>query len=393
MLKGKRILLGVTGSIAAYKSVEIVRRLVEGKADVTVIMTEAACRFVQPLTFESVSGNPVFVNPFEGYFKHIELIKKADLFLVAPASANTINKFACGIADNLLSTAWLSYEGPSLVAPAMNSRMYKNPVVQKSIKELARRGVIFAGPETGDLACGEEGIGRLSEVSVIVEHVKAILADKDLKGHRILITAGPTREALDPVRFLSNRSSGKMGFALAEVAVRRGADVTLISGPTALKPPADINFIPVESARDMGKAAFKVFPKSTSVIMAAAVCDFAPAASGKSKFPKSGALTINLKGTPDILQMMGRKKGRRILVGFAAESGKDIKRAMGKLNSKNLDLIILNDITQKGAGFDVDTNIVTMITKKGETTDLPKMKKEEVANIILDSMIKLKSKN
>ncbi len=392
MLNGKNILLGVTGSIAVYKAVEIARKLTEDGANVTAVMTESACRFVSPTTFEAVSGRPVYTNLFEGYFRHINLVKESHLLIVAPASANTISKFACGIADNLLSTTYLVYEGPVLIAPAMNSRMYKKPVVQKNIKELAKSGIIFIGPESGKLACGEDGIGRMAEVSDIIESVKSALTTKDLTGHNILVTAGPTRESIDPIRFLSNRSSGKMGFAIATAAHRRGAKATLISGPAALKPPDGVSFIPVENAADMRSAVSRSFNKSTSVIMAAAVCDFAPSVTSKSKIPKINNLTINLKETPDILKEIGRKKGKRFLIGFAAETGMNIQRAKEKLRDKNLDLIVLNDVTQKGAGFDVDTNIVNIITKKGEITELPLMKKEELADIILDRVLQLSPK-
>jgi phosphopantothenoylcysteine decarboxylase/phosphopantothenate--cysteine ligase len=392
VLDGKNILLGVTGSIAAYKSIDIVRRLSEEGANITVVMTEAACRFISPLTFETVSGRPVYTDLFHGYFRHISLVKESHLLIVAPATANTINKFACGIADNLLSTIWLAYEGPALIAPTMNSRMYKKPVVKKNINELTKIGINFIGPESGALACGEEGIGRMAEVADIIEAAKSILTPKDLSGHNILITAGPTREPIDPVRFISNRSSGKMGFALATAAFRRGAKVTLISGPTVLKPPLGISFIPVERAIDMETTVIKSLHKSTSVIMAAAVSDFAPSVTSKSKIPKAKEMSINLKETPDILQKIGRKKGNRLLIGFAAETGKNIKNAEKKLRDKNLVLIVLNDITQKGAGFEGDTNIVTIIDKKGKITDYPLMKKEEVANIILDRILQMRMK-
>jgi len=394
VLEGKNILIGVTGSIAAYKSVDIARRLSEEGANITVIMTESACRFVSPLVFETVSGGHVHADLFHGYSRHISLVKESHLLVVAPATANTINKFACGIADNLLSTIWLAYEGHTLIAPAMNSRMYKKPVVKKNIKELTKLGVNFIGPESGALACGEEGVGRMAEVADIIAAVKSILTPKDLSGHNILITAGPTREPIDPVRFISNRSSGKMGFAIATAAFRRGAKVTLISGHTALKPPAGISFIPVERAVDMETTVIKNLHKSTSVvIMAAAVSDFAPSVTSKSKIPKAKEITINFKKTPDILQKIGRKKGNRLLIGFAAETGKNIKNAEKKLRDKNLDLIVLNDVTQKGAGFELDTNIVTIIDRKGKITDYPLMKKEEIANIILDNVLSIFTRN
>ena len=392
MLNGKNILFGVTGSIAAYKSLEIIRRLTEEGASVTVIMSESACRFVSPLTFEIISGKPVYTDLFEGYVRHINLVKEAHLLMVAPATANTINKCAYGIADNLLCTVWLSYEGPALMAPAMNARMYRNSIVQQNIKSLAQRGVIFVGPESGDLACGEEGVGRMSDVSDVVDTVKCILAQKDLRGHRILVTAGPTRESFDPVRFISNRSSGRMGFAIAEAAHRRGAEVTLISGPTMLKPPRGVSFIPVERATDMEKAVLKKFRKATSAIMAAAVCDYTPSERNKSKIPKKKDFALKLRETPDILQKLGKRKDKRLLIGFAAETGNDKKRAQDKLKRKNLDLIVFNDVTRKGAGFDTDTNIVSLMSRDGDIHDLPLMRKEEIAESILDWIAKHKSK-
>jgi phosphopantothenoylcysteine decarboxylase/phosphopantothenate--cysteine ligase len=392
VLNGRNILFGVTGSIAAYKSLEIIRRLTEEGATVTVIMSKSACRFISPLTFEIISGRPVYTDLFEGYVRHINLVKETHLFMIAPATANTINKCACGIADNLLCTAWISYEGPALMAPAMNSRMYRNSIVQENVKSLARRGVIFVGPESGDLACGEEGVGRMSDVSDVVETVKYILAQKDLRGHRILVTAGPTRESFDPVRFISNRSSGRMGFAIAEAAQRRGAEVTLISGPTMLKPPRGVSFIPVERATDMERAVLKNFRKATSAIMAAAVCDFTPSEKSKSKIPKRKDFVLKLRETPDILQKLGKRKEKRLLIGFAAETGNNKKRSQDKLKRKNLDLMVFNDVTRKGAGFNTDTNIVSLMSRDGNIHDLPLMRKQEIAESILDWIAKHKSK-
>jgi phosphopantothenoylcysteine decarboxylase/phosphopantothenate--cysteine ligase len=391
VLKGKNILLGITGSIAAYKSVDLARRLVEEGAHVTVVMTESACRFVSPLTFETVSRKPTYTNLYEGYVSHISLVKESDFFIIAPATANTINKLAQGIADNLLTTLWLSYEGPSLLAPAMNSRMYKNSFVKKSLRALEKRGINLVGPESGSLACGEEGVGKMADISDIAEAVRTSLSPKNLSGQRMLITAGPTREFIDPVRYLSNCSSGKMGFSLAKAAFRRGAEVTLVSGPTGQRPPGGISFIPVQKSAEMSTAVLKALRKSTSVIMAAAVADFTPLYSGKTKFPKANTFNMQLKKTPDILEKIGKAKGNRILVGFAAETGKNIENAKKKLKQKNLDLIVLNDITRKGAGFEVDTNIVTLIDREGKITEYPLMKKEEVAEHILNHIIQLQS--
>lgn len=383
------ILLGVTGSIAAYKAVEIARRLIDEGFIVQVVMTKAACNFITPLTLESVTGKPVLTDLFSDPYSHINLTKESHLLLIAPATANTINKLSCGIADDLLSNLWLTYMGPILIAPAMNHRMYRHPSVQKSIKELQKSGVKFIGPVSGSLACGEEGEGRMADVAVIVEAAISALTQKDLKGQNILVTAGPTIEAIDPVRFISNRSSGKMGYAIARAAARRGANVTLISGPTNLQAPENVSFINVEKASEMESAVLKHLPKATAVIMAAAVADFAPATVNKSKITKNDISSITLKKTADILKKTGKIKGKRILIGFAAETGKNIENAKSKLKEKNLDLVVLNDITQKGAGFDVDTNIVAIIDKKGKITDYPLMKKIEVANVILDRMLQV----
>ncbi len=386
MLNKKKVLLGVTGSIAAYKAVDIARRLKEEGADVHVVMTGAACRFIPPYTLEAMTGNPVHTELFNDSFQHINLPKESDLFMVTPVTANTINKFACGIADDLLSNIWLTYEGPVIMAPAMNHRMYRNPIVQKNIKELKKLNVQFVGPATGSLACGEEGAGRLAEVSEIVEAVITSLTPKDFKGQNVLVTAGPTIEPIDPVRFISNRSSGKMGYAVAKAAARRGANVTLVSGPSLQKASDNISFITVETASEMEKAVFKYLPKATTVIMAAAVSDFSPSINAKVKLEKSTITDLKLKKNSDIAAKVGKKKGKRVLVGFAAETGNNVERAKDKLNNKNLDLIVMNNVMLKGAGFDVDTNIVTIIDKKGYITEHPIMKKIDVANMILDKI-------
>ncbi len=387
-----KILLGITGSIAAYKSVEIGRRLIDEGYSVQVVMTKSACNFITPLTLESVTGKPVLTDLFSDPFSHINLSKESSLLLIAPATANTINKLRCGIADDLLSNLWLTHEGPTLIAPAMNHRMYRHFSVQKSIKELQKLGVNFVGPVSGSLACGEEGEGRMADVSTIVEAAIAALTQKDLKGQHILVTAGPTLEAIDPVRFISNRSSGKMGYAIAKAALRRGAKVTLISGPTSQMPLEGVYFISVEKASEMETAVLKHLPKATAVIMAAAVADFAPAIINQSKITKNNISSITLKKTTDILKKTGKIKNKRILIGFAAETGKNIENAKAKLKEKNLDLIVLNDVTQKGAGFNVDTNIVTIIDRKGKVADYPLMKKIEVANVILDGLLEVRKR-
>jgi phosphopantothenoylcysteine decarboxylase/phosphopantothenate--cysteine ligase len=389
VLKNRNILLGVTGSIAAYKSVEVARRLMDEGAVVNVVMTDAACRFITPYTFEAVTGNAAVTDLFKNPYSHLDLSKDAHLFIIAPATANTINKLSCGIADNLLSNLWLTYRGPILMAPAMNSRMYLNPLVQKHIKTLKKTGVNFTGPAQGSLACGEEGIGRMAEVNEIVEAAISSLAEKDLSGRRVLVTAGPTREPIDPVRYISNRSSGKMGYAVARAALRRGAKVTLISGPSSLTPPEGTKFISVERASEMEFSVMKHLNKSDIVIMTAAVSDFSPASTPKVKFKKNAITSIDIIKNTDILKKISSKKGRRRLVGFAAETGNAIKNVGEKLKDKKLDLIVLNDVTKKGAGFDVDTNIVTIIDKKGRITELPLMKKIDVADAVIDKVVQL----
>jgi len=392
VLKGKKILFGITGSIASYKSIDIIRRLISEGATVNVVMTGSAGRFVPPYTFEVITGRHVFTDLFGDPFSHINLPNEADLFIIAPATANTISKFACGIADNLLCSIWLAYKGPAIIAPAMNSRMYLKPVVKKNIRELSAAGVIFTGPSSGSLACGEEGIGRMADADEIVEEVISVLSPKDLVKHKILVTAGPTVEPLDPVRFISNRSSGKTGFEIARAALRRGADVTLVSGPSCLKPPAGVNLIAVESAVDMEKAVLKHLRGKTALVMAAAVADFRPSKKDISKQMKSEVKEVKLRKSPDILRKAGIRKGRRFHIGFAAETGKNISNAKKKLQEKNLDLIVLNDVLEKGAGFFSDTNIVTLIDSSGKVKEYPKMMKIDVANIILDRLPPLKKR-
>ncbi len=389
MLKGRSILFGITGSIAAYKSADVVRRLVELGAEVNVVMTNASTRFVTPYLFETITGKPVHTDLFEDPYSHINLSKNAGLFIIAPATANTINKMSAGIADNLLSNLWLTYKGPVLMAPAMNTRMYDNPVVKKNIRGLSKMGVQFIGPATGNLACGEEGKGRMSDTGDIVEAVIAALTDRDLAGEKLLVTAGPTREPMDAVRFISNRSSGKMGYAIAEAAKQRGADVILVSGPSAEMPAGGIKFIGVEKASEMKQSVEKNLAWSSSVIMTAAVSDFTARNIHKEKLKKNAITTLELKKSDDILKSISLKKGKRVVIGFAAERGRNIENARKKMMDKKLDLIVLNDISSKGAGFDVDTNIVTIIGKRGDLTDYPLMKKTEVANVILDRLVEL----
>ena len=390
VLRNKSILLGVTGGVAAYKAVDLIRRLREEGSSVTVIMTEAAKNFITPLSLEVASQDRVYSDLFSDPMAHITLPFNADVMVIAPATANIIGKFARGIADDLLSTSLLSFRGKVIIAPSMNWRMYENPVFQENLRYLLSRGVIQVGPEKGGLACGEEGLGRMSDVSEIVESIKSSLTKKDLLKEKVIVTAGPTREYLDPVRFISNRSSGRMGYAIAGAALRRGAEVTLISGHSSLSPPKGVNFIPVETAADMFEAVNKELNLSTVLIMSAAVSDFMPSKKFKNKIEKSGELLLKLNKTPDILSEVGKKKNRPFIIGFAAEAGRGVERAEKKLKEKNMDMIIFNDVTEVGSGFDVDTNKVVIIDKE-KKIKLPLMSKNSVADAILDRLVEIRT--
>jgi len=397
MLKERQILLGISGGIAAYKACELVRLLIRAGARVQVVMTENAARFVSPLTFATLSQKPVYVNMFDqasGPLVHIELADKAELLVIAPATANIIGKIANGIADDLLSTLYLAARAKVLVCPAMNVNMYEHPAVQENLKKLKERGVMVLEPDSGELACGWEGKGRLPEPDLILEACEYAVAEKDFLGKKIMITAGPTREAIDPVRFISNRSSGKMGYALSRAAKARGAEVVLISGPTSLRPPLGVKLVKVESAEEMKKACEKYSKDANVIIKAAAVADFTPKARVGAKIKKEkGAPVIEFEKTPDIVAELGRKKRPdQILVGFAAETEDLVKNAKRKLREKNLDIIVANDISKKGAGFDVDTNIATILPRAGRTEYLPKLTKLELSYKILDKITKLLSR-
>lgn len=386
VLKNKKILLGVTGGVAAYKSVDLVRRLKDEGASVTVIMTDASKNFITPLSLEIASENRVCSGIFDDPMSHINLPREADIMLIAPATANIIGKFANGIADDLLSTCFLSFKGRVVIAPSMNWRMYDNPIFQENLRRLISYGVIQAGPDKGTLACGEEGIGRMADAGEIIETIKSALSKKDFFKKKIIVTAGPTREYLDPVRFLSNRSSGKMGYAIARACIRRGAEVVLISGPSCLEQPHGLkSFSRVETAQEMKDAMFKYLPQTDVVIMAAAPADFSPEKKGKTKIEKSGKLSVNFKNTPDILSEMGKLKNKPLLVGFAAETGRRLDRAKKKLIQKNADIIVFNNVTAVGSGFDVDTNEITIIRKNKELS-LPLMTKNAAAEAILDAV-------
>jgi phosphopantothenoylcysteine decarboxylase/phosphopantothenate--cysteine ligase len=391
MLTGKSIILGITGSVAAYKSIELIKRLRQEGASVKVIMTEASKRFVTPLSIELASGGNVYSNMFEHPLSHVSLPAESNLFVIAPATANIISKYANGIADDMLSTTLLSFEGRVIIAPAMNWRMYENPVFQKNLQYLVSIGVKTVGPEKGSLACGEEGIGRMSDIDKIMEAIRNVFIKQDMAGEHVLVTAGPTREYIDPVRYISNRSSGKMGYALAKVAKSRGADVTLITGPVSLNPMDDVNIIQVETANDMFKAVMDNIPYSTVFVMSAAVADFMPVKAESSKIEKKDALSLNLKKTVDILEEVGRLKKRPFTVGFSAETGYRLDRARKKLIDKNIEMIVFNDVSKKGAGFDVDTNEVVIIDRTGEKI-LQMMSKENVAVAIFDRICELMGK-
>ena len=396
-LAGKTVVLGVTGGIAAYKSVEIVSRLRKLGATVRVIMTEHATRLVAPLTFETLSNGPVAVDTFareESWdVKHISLAKAADVFAVAPATANILAKMACGIADDMLSTTLLATKAPILAAPAMNTNMWTAEATRANCETLRKRGVRFIGPEGGFLACGDEGAGRMSEPAAIVEAITELLCPKrDFAGLRVMVTAGATRERLDPVRFLSNDSSGKMGFALAAAARDRGAEVTLVCGAVTAEPPADVPIVRVESTQDLFDAVTGLAPGMDVIIQAAAPADyrFAQVWPEKLKKREGAPLTLELVENPDVAAAVGRmKRPGQTLVGFAAETEHLQANAEGKLAKKNLDLIVANDVTRPGAGFNVDTNIATLITREG-VTERPLQSKRALAEDILDRVAALR---
>ena len=395
MLKGRKIVLGVTGGIAAYKAAELVRELVKAQAEVHVVMTRNAQAFIAPLTFQTLSGNPVTTELFnlmaESEIGHIALAARAEVLVIAPATANIIGKIVAGIADDMLTTIVMATQAPVLLAPAMNVHMWENPICQENIQRLRSRGYHFIDPEAGELACGYEGKGRLAEIPAIVEEIRVLLSPKDFSGEKILVTAGPTEESIDPVRFLSNHSSGKMGFALARAARRRGAEVTLISGPTALSVPPQIKYIAVRSAAQMREAVLNHLESASILIMAAAVSDYRPKQRAPEKIKKSKLETVlELELNPDILAEAGKKKNSRIMVGFAAETENLLQNTREKLEKKNLDLIVANDVTLPGAGFKADTNIVKIMDRSGKVEELPLMTKEDLADCILDRIALLK---
>jgi len=391
MLEGKRVVLGITGGIAAYKAAELTRGLVKKGAQVRVIMTQSAKEFIAPLTMQTLSGNPVstemFLPPQNFNIEHIYLSDFADILVIAPATANIIGKIASGIADDLLSTTVMAATVPVLICPAMNVNMLASAAVQENMTRLAARGFHLLEPGYGELACKAEGAGRLPDIPDIVEEIEDILTVKDLAGEHVLITAGPTREPLDPVRFITNYSSGKMGYATAVAAKRRGAEVTLVSGPTNLPVPSGVRFVGVSSAREMRDAVLAHYAEATAIIKTAAVADYRPAVRSDMKIKKKeGAFSLSLERNPDIIEEVGRVKGNRLLIGFAMESENLLENAGEKLRKKNMDYIVANMINVEGAGFQTDTNIVTIIGRDGKIEKLPMMDKILVADRILDKI-------
>ena len=393
MLKGKTVLLGVTGGIAAYKIANLASALVKLHADVNVIMTQNATNFINPITFESLTGNKCIVDTFDRNFKfkveHIALAELADVFMVAPASANIIGKIANGIADDMLTTTFLACKKKKILAPAMNTNMYENPIVQDNIKKLKDYGMEIIEPATGYLACGATGSGKLPDEKILLEYIlREVAYEKDLSGKTVLVTAGPTREAIDPVRFISNHSTGKMGYAIARGASLRGARVILVSGPVSLEPPLFAELVPVVSAEDMYNAVMKYKDEADIIIKSAAVADYTPVTISSEKIKKQdGDMRIELRRTKDILKELGQsRRENQFICGFAMETENLIENAVKKLESKNVDMIVANSLKTEGAGFGTDTNVVTFITEDGKT-ELPLMSKDEVAMKILDAAV------
>lgn len=393
MLKGKTVLLGVTGGIAAYKIANLASALVKLHADVNVIMTQNATNFINPITFESLTGNKCIVDTFDRNFKfkveHIALAELADVFMIAPASANVIGKIANGIADDMLTTTFMACKKKKILAPAMNTNMYENPIVQDNIKKLKDYGMEIIEPATGYLACGTTGSGKLPDEKILLEYIlREVAYEKDLSGKTVLVTAGPTREAVDPVRFISNHSTGKMGYAIARAASLRGARVILVSGPVSIEPPLFAELVPVVSAEDMYNAVMKYKDDADIIIKSAAVADYTPVTASSEKIKKQdGDMRIELKRTRDILKELGQsRRENQFICGFAMETENLIENAVKKLESKNVDMIVANSLKTEGAGFGTDTNAVTFITKDGKT-ELPLMSKIDVAMKILDKTV------
>ncbi len=396
MLAGKTVLLCVSGSIAAYKIAYLASALKKLKADVHVLMTRNATNFINPITFETLTGNKCLVDTFDRNFEfsveHVSLAKAADVVLVAPASANVIAKLAHGLADDMLTTTVLACTCKKIISPAMNTRMFENPITQDNLKICEHYGMEVISPASGYLACGDTGAGKMPEPEVLLQYIlKEVQYKKDLKGKKILVTAGPTREAIDPVRYITNHSTGKMGYAIAKTAALRGADVTLVSGPAEVEPPMFVNFVPVVTAKDMFEAVTSRSDEMDAVIKAAAVADYRPKFVNTEKTKKKdGDMAIELERTDDILKWLGEhKKDSQFLCGFSMETEHMLENSRAKLKKKNLDMIVANNLKVAGAGFGTDTNVVTMIRENKET-ELPIMSKEEVAGAILDEIFEIK---
>lgn len=396
MLKGKKIVLGVTGGIAIFKAVDLVSKLRKRGAEIRVVMTEHATKFISPLLFSEISGNKCSVSMWDGRdefnVEHIALANWGDLILTAPATANIIAKMACGLADDLLSTVLLAASCPKIVCPAMNTGMYENPATQENLKILEKRGIFVMEPASGELACGTSGAGRLPEVPEIISYLERFLAKRegDMRELKVLVTAAGTREPIDPVRYVGNRSSGKMGYSIARQALLRGADVTLITGPSALTPPPYAKVIPVETTKQMLDACLSEYPDTDIVIKAAAVADFKPRSVADQKIKKinpEDGMTIVMDQNPDILKTLGGMKKQQFLVGFAAETQNLLENAANKVKKKNLDMIVANDVSLKGAGFNTDTNIVKFLYPDGTVEALEILSKDTVAAILLDRVL------
>ena len=398
MLKGKTILLGVTGSIAAYKIAYLASALVKAGAKVHVLMTQNATNFINPITFETLTGNKCLIDTFDRNFQfsveHVSLAKEADVFMVAPASANVIGKLAHGIADDMLTTTFMASTCPKIISPAMNTRMYENPITQDNLKTLEHYGMEVIRPASGYLACGDTGAGKMPEPETLFEYIlRTVGYPKDMVGKKVLITAGPTREAIDPVRYITNHSTGKMGYAIAKAAAYRGAEVTLVTGPVAVKPPMFVKVVPIESAEDMFQAVTGAAPQQDIIIKAAAVADYRPAVVGQDKIKKTdGDMSIALERTKDILGWLGQHRTPgQFLCGFSMETRDMLENSRAKLARKNLDMIVANNLKVEGAGFGTDTNVVTIITKDSEK-ELPKMSKEQVADELLTQILDFSAK-
>ena len=395
MLKGKTVLLGVTGSIAAYKIASLASALKKLHADVHVLMTENATNFINPITFETLTGNKCLIDTFDRNFQysveHVSLAKKADVVMLAPASANVVGKIAHGIADDMLTTTIMACKCKKIVAPAMNTDMFENPIVQDNLKVLEHYNYEVISPAVGYLACGDTGAGKMPEPELLLEYIlREIAREKDMKGLHVLVTAGPTQESVDPVRYITNHSTGKMGYAIAKNAMLRGAEVTLVTGRTALEPPMFVKTVPVTSAKDMYQAVMECAKEQDIIVKAAAVADYTPAHTADEKIKKSeGELSLALEKTTDILAELGKNKGNTVLCGFSMETEHMLENSRAKLKKKNLDMIVANNLKVAGAGFGTDTNVVTMIRENKET-ELPIMSKEEVAGAILDEIFEIK---